>query len=105
MIAWGEKTDSKEILEVRDLRVAYWRRGGGVWHALNAVSFAVGAGEILAVLGESGSGKSTLAVSLLRLLPGNGRITGGEILLEGADILRMDALQLRRVRGSGMSIV
>jgi len=90
---------------VRDLCVAYGQRDGGVWHALNRVSFAVGAGEILAVLGESGSGKSTLAASLLRLLPGNGRITGGEILLEGADIVRMDAVQLRRVRGSGVSIV
>lgn len=94
-----------KILEVRDLRVAYGQRDGGVWHALNGVSFGVAAGEILAVLGESGSGKSTLAASLLRLLPENGRITGGEILLEGADIIRMDIEQLRRVRGSCVSIV
>ena len=105
MITRGKKTDSREILEVRDLRVAYGQRDGGVWHALNGVSFAVGAGEILAVVGESGSGKSTLAASLLRLLPRNGRITGGEILLEGTDVVRMDAAQLRRVRGSGVSIV
>jgi oligopeptide/dipeptide ABC transporter ATP-binding protein len=90
---------------VRDLRVAYARRDGGVWHALNGVSFGVGAGEILAVLGESGSGKSTLAAALLRLLAQNGRITGGEILLEGADIVRMDAVDLRRMRGSGVSII
>jgi oligopeptide/dipeptide ABC transporter ATP-binding protein len=94
-----------QILEVRDLCVAYAQRDGGVWHALNGVSFAVGTGEILAVLGESGSGKSTLAASLLRLLPGNGRITRGEILLKGADVVRMSAMQLRRVRGSGVSIV
>jgi oligopeptide transport system ATP-binding protein len=99
------KTDLRPILEVRGLRVAYVRRDGGVWHALNGVSFAVGAGEILAVLGESGSGKSTLAAALLRLLPPSGRITAGEILLEGADIVRMDAVELRRVRGSGVSIV
>src|SRR6266404_2060609 len=101
----GEKADLRQILTVRDLRVAYGQRGGGVWHALNGVSFGVGAGEIVAVLGESGSGKSTLAASLLRLLPGNGRITSGEILLDGADIVRMDAVQLRRMRGSGVSIV
>lgn len=105
MITRGERTDLKEILEVRDLCVAYDQRDGGVWHALNGVSFAVGAGEILAVLGESGSGKTTLAASLLRLLPGNGRITSGEILLEGADLVRIDAVQLRRVRGSGVSLV
>lgn len=95
----------RQILEVRDLRVAYGQRDGGVWHALNTVSFAVAAGEILAVLGESGSGKSTLAASLLRLLPGNGRITRGEILLKGADVVRMSAVQLRQVRGSGVAIV
>ena len=95
----------RRILEVRELCVAYSGRGGGVWHALSGVSFSVSAGEILAVLGESGSGKSTLAASLLRLLPRNGRITGGEILLEGANVVRMGALQLRRVRGSGISLV
>jgi oligopeptide/dipeptide ABC transporter ATP-binding protein len=95
----------KQILDVRDLCVAYARRGGGVWRALSGVSFGVGAGEILAVLGESGSGKSTLAAALLRLLPRNGWITGGEILLEGADVVQMDAVELRRVRGTALSII
>ena len=99
------KTDLRRVLEVRDLYVAYGRRGGGVCRALSGVSFGVGAGEILAVLGESGSGKTTLAAALMRLLPGNGRITGGEILLEGRDLARMDAVELRRVRGSGVSII
>ena len=90
---------------MRDLCVAYGGRDGGVWRALERVSLSVGAGEILGVLGESGSGKSTLAAALLRLLPANGRITGGEILLEGTDVLRMNAVELRRTRGSGVSIV
>jgi len=105
MNSYRGNTDLRRVLEVRDLCVAYGRRGGGVWRALSGVSFGVNAGEILAVLGESGSGKSTLAAALLRLLPANGRITGGEILLEGADVVRMDAVGLRRVRGSGVSIV
>lgn len=95
----------RRVLDVRDLCVAYGRRGGGVWRALSGVSFGVDAGEIVAVLGESGSGKSTLAAALLRLLPANGRITGGEILLEGTDVVRMDAVGLRRVRGGGVSII
>ena len=95
----------RQILEVQDLRVAYGQRDGGVSHALNGVSFAVGEDEILAVLGESGSGKSTLAASLLRLLPANGRIAGGQILLDGSDVVRMSAAELRKVRGSRMSIV
>jgi len=94
-----------QILEVRDLRVAYGGRDGGVWYALNGVSFGVGAGEILGVLGESGSGKSTLAATLLRLLPANGRIAGGQILLEAADVVQMDAERLRSVRGRRVSIV
>jgi peptide/nickel transport system ATP-binding protein len=97
--------DLRHVLEVRNLRVAYVRRAGGVWHALNGVSFTVGAGEILGVLGESGSGKSTLALSLLNLLPSNGRITGGEILLDGSDMVQMDRVELRRLRGSTASIV
>ena len=99
------KSDLRRVLEVRDLCVAYGRRDGGVCRALSGVSFGVGAGEILAVLGESGSGKTTLAAALLRILPGNGRITGGEILLEGRDLAPMEAVELRRVRGSGISII
>ena len=95
----------KQILEVRDLRVVYEQRDGEVWHVLNGVNLAVGEGEIVAVLGESGSGKSTLATSLLRLLSGNGRIVGGEILLDGADVVRMGTMELRRVRGGRASIV
>jgi oligopeptide/dipeptide ABC transporter ATP-binding protein len=105
MNSYRENEDLRHVLEVRDLCVGYGGRGGGVWRALDRVSFGVRAGEILGVLGESGSGKSTLAAALLRLLPANGRITGGEILLEGSDMLRMDAVELRRVRGSGLSIV
>jgi oligopeptide/dipeptide ABC transporter ATP-binding protein len=100
-----ENADLRHVLQVRDLCVAYGGRDRGVWRALEKVSFSVGAGEILGVLGESGSGKSTLAAALVRLLPANGRITGGEILLEGSDVLRMDAVELRRIRGSGVSIV
>ena len=95
----------RQILEVRDLRVVYEQRDGEVWHVLNGVSLTVGAGEIVAVLGESGSGKSTLAASLLRLLPVNGRIVSGEILLDGADVVRTDTVELRRLRGGRASIV
>src|SRR5713226_6670351 len=93
------------LLQVQDLHVAYISPAGQKSPALAGVSFEVLPGESLGVLGESGSGKSTLAAALLRLLPTNGRITGGEILLEGSDVLRMDAVELRRIRGGGMSIV
>jgi oligopeptide/dipeptide ABC transporter ATP-binding protein len=99
------KNGFRAVLEVRDLCVAYGGRDGGVWRVLGKVSFGVGAGEILGVMGESGSGKSTLASALLRLLPANGHITGGEILLEGSNVLRMDEVELRRIRGGAVSII
>jgi oligopeptide/dipeptide ABC transporter ATP-binding protein len=99
------EVELRQILEVRELCVAYSGREGALWRALSGVSFSVGTGEILGVLGESGSGKTTLGACLLRLLPRNARVTAGEISLEGADVLRMGALQLRRVRGSGISII
>src|SRR5438270_4863940 len=71
------------ILEVHELRVAYRSPDGTAPQALAGVTFDVNPGEILGVLGESGSGKSTLAASLLRLLPSNGKIVGGRIVLEG----------------------
>jgi oligopeptide transport system ATP-binding protein len=94
-----------QILNVRELCVTYNRGGATLWHALSGVSFGVDSGEILAVLGESGSGKSTLAASLLRLLPRNARITGGDIFLDGEDVVRMEPAQLRRVRGNRISFI
>jgi oligopeptide/dipeptide ABC transporter ATP-binding protein len=93
------------LLEVRDLHVSYGSRASGAYPALAGANFSVAAGEILGVLGESGSGKSTLAASLLRLLPPGGFIGRGQILLSGADIARMDARELRRVRGKRISFI
>src|SRR5256885_96542 len=84
------------ILEVEELRVAYHSRNGAACQAVAGVTFALSSGEILGVLGESGSGKSTLAASLLRLLPANGRITGGRIVLQGQDLLGADSKAMQR---------
>ena len=93
------------ILEVRDLRVCYRSRAGGSTEALAGVSFDLGHGEILGVLGESGSGKSTLAASLLRLLPSGGKITKGAIRFEGKDILQASPKELQRIRGKSISLI
>jgi oligopeptide transport system ATP-binding protein len=93
------------LLEVRNLHVSYRSRTVASYPALADVSFAVAPGEILGVLGESGSGKSTLAMSLLRLLPPNGTITKGQILVSEADVLQMDARELRQLRGKCISLV
>src|SRR5439155_1717459 len=75
-----------ELLEVRDLTV-HFVTDAGVVEAVDAVSFGVRAGEILGVVGESGSGKSVTALAVLRLVGPPGRIVGGAVRFEGADLL------------------
>ena len=92
------------LLEVQNLRVAYSSHAA-ICPALVDVSFQLAAGEILGVLGESGSGKSTLVAALLKLLPGNGQILDGKVLLEGQNILEMPAEELRRIRGGRIGLI
>jgi peptide/nickel transport system ATP-binding protein len=92
------------LLEVRDLTV-HFVTDGGVVEAVDAVSFGVRAGEILGVVGESGSGKSVTALAILRLVRPPGRIVGGEVRFEGADLLALSEEQMRAVRGARISMV
>ena len=88
------------LLDVRNLTVTY---PGGA-QAVRGVDLTVGAGQKLGIAGESGCGKSTLALALLRLLPA-GTEVGGEILLNGEDVLAMKWGRVRAVRWAGASIV
>ncbi len=91
-------------LDVKALRVAFPTREGVV-SAIDGLSLQVAPGEIVGLVGESGSGKSTAALALMRLIPKPGRITGGQILLEGQDILGLDANAMRALRGPGVAMV
>ncbi len=88
------------LLEVRNLEVTY--PGGAA--AVRGVDLSLAAGQKLGVAGESGCGKSTLALALLRLLPAGTRV-GGEVLLDGEDVLAMRWGRVRAVRWAGASIV
>ncbi|WP_432194783.1 ABC transporter ATP-binding protein [Streptomyces sp. bgisy027] len=93
------------LLEVRDLHVEF-RTRDGVAQAVNGVSYGVDAGETLAVLGESGSGKSVTAQAVMGILDTPpGRITGGEILFRGRDLLGLKEEERRRVRGAEMAMI
>jgi oligopeptide/dipeptide ABC transporter ATP-binding protein len=93
------------VLEVRDLR-AYLHTRWGTVKAVDGVSFSVDAGETLGLVGESGSGKSMTCLSILRLLPRPaGRIEGGQVLLEGEDLLAKTAREMARVRGKRVSMI
>ncbi len=93
-----------ELLEVRDLTV-HFRTEEGLVEAVDRVSFAMRAGEILGVVGESGSGKSATALALLRLVRPPGRIVGGQVRFDGVDLLALTEDEMRAVRGARISMV
>ncbi|MFB8772327.1 ABC transporter ATP-binding protein [Streptomyces broussonetiae] len=93
------------LLDVRDLHVEFHTRDG-VAKAVNGVNYQVDAGETLAVLGESGSGKSVTAQAVMGILDmPPGRITGGEVLFQGRDLLKLKEEERRKVRGAEMAMI
>ncbi|MFF2521690.1 ABC transporter ATP-binding protein [Streptomyces liangshanensis] len=93
------------LLEVRDLHVEFHTREG-VAKAVNGVTYSVDAGETLAVLGESGSGKSVTAQAIMGILDmPPGKITGGQVIFQGQDILKLKEDQRRKIRGARMAMI
>ncbi|MEH6645414.1 ABC transporter ATP-binding protein [Sulfitobacter sp.] len=97
-------TVSEALLEVRDLRT-YFHTFSGTVKAVNGVSFSVGKGEVMGLVGESGGGKSVVGFSILGLIDSPGKIEGGEILLDGEDLVQASEARLRAVRGRDISMV
>jgi peptide/nickel transport system ATP-binding protein len=96
---------STPLLAIEDLQTHFFTRDGVV-RAVDGVSYAVEAGETLAVVGESGCGKSVTALSILRLVPSPpGRIVGGAIRFEGVDLLQIGEGEMRRIRGNEISMI
>jgi oligopeptide/dipeptide ABC transporter ATP-binding protein len=92
------------LLDVRDLKT-YFSLESATVKAVDGVSFRLDYGEALGIVGESGCGKTTTALSLVQILPRNGRIAGGEIRLMGIDLVKKTENQLRRYRWREVSIV
>ena len=93
------------LLEVKALRASIKTKKGYV-HAVEDVSFSIDKGEILGVVGESGCGKSMTALSILRLVTSPPvYITGGEILYDGQDLLKMSKAGIRDIRGNRISMI
>ena len=93
-----------ELLSVSALSIDY--RADGEWlPAVSDVMLTVERGKILGIVGESGCGKSTLARGLIRLLPENGRITRGHVILDGVDLLSLGDSELRQYRWNRVSMV
>lgn len=92
------------ILEVKALST-YFHTGAGVVKAVDTISFDIHKGEVFGLVGESGSGKTLTALSILRLIVPPGEIASGSIMFNGMDVMKMDRETLRKIRGSGISMV
>jgi oligopeptide transport system ATP-binding protein len=96
---------SANLLEVRDLKTQFFTRDGVV-KAVDGVTFELAPGETLGLVGESGCGKSVTALSLMRLIPiPPGKIVDGHIVFDGQDVLKMDADDVRSIRGNKISMI
>lgn len=96
---------NKVFLEVKDLVVEY-TSGEDTVHAVNGVSFSLEKGKTLALVGETGAGKTTMAKTIMRILPDPpAKIRGGQVLLNGTDLLGMSEVEMRKVRGGKISMV
>ncbi len=96
---------SEPLLEVKDLQTHFFT-DDGVVRAVDGVSYALNAGETLAVVGESGSGKSVTSLSILRLVATPpGRIVGGSVRFRGRDLLQLSQDEMRGIRGKEISMI
>jgi peptide/nickel transport system ATP-binding protein len=93
------------LLEVRNLRVAFRRRGQPDTVAVDGIGFDVPAGQVVGLVGESGSGRSATAMAVMRLLPRRGAVVSGQVVLDGVDLLALSEAEMRERRGRDLSMV
>ena len=91
-------------LEIKNLRISF-RRGSSLFEAVHGVSFSLGDGRALGIVGESGCGKTLSAMSVMRLLPSTAVITEGEIIYNGLDILSLSEKEMRMIRGNKIALI
>ncbi|PKN05817.1 MAG: peptide ABC transporter ATP-binding protein, partial [Deltaproteobacteria bacterium HGW-Deltaproteobacteria-7] len=92
------------LLEIKDLMTVFDTVRGRI-KAVDGVSLKINSGETLGIVGESGCGKTMLALSVMRLVPANGKIISGEILFSGNDLLKLPEEEMRHRRGSEISMI
>ncbi|MBW0274297.1 ABC transporter ATP-binding protein [Nocardia sp. MH4] len=97
-------SDATPLLEIRDLDVCFTTDGTPV-PAVRGVNLTVFPGQTVAIVGESGSGKSTTAHAIIDLLPGTGKVTGGQILFDGTDLTTASEKEIVAIRGNGIGLV
>ncbi|MCK4261699.1 ABC transporter ATP-binding protein, partial [bacterium] len=93
-----------KLLEVQNLKM-YYQTSQGYVKAVDDISFQVEKGETVGLVGESGCGKTSVAISILRILPSNGRILGGRILFKGEDLFEKEEAEMRKIRWQCISMI
>jgi len=97
-------SETAQLLDVLHLKLIF-RTVEGTLQALDDVELHIRRGEILGLVGETGSGKSVTALSILKMIPENGRIVEGQVLLHGSDLLAENEEELRKIRGAKVAVV
>lgn len=92
------------IISVRGLETTFFSKSGP-FKAVNRISYDIFKGETLGIVGESGCGKSVTSFSLMRLIEKPGRITSGEVFLNGRDLLKLSESEMEKVRGGEMAMI
>jgi oligopeptide/dipeptide ABC transporter ATP-binding protein len=100
----GEQINPNDVLDVRNLRVHYATPGGDVI-AVNGVNFTVRRGETVGLVGESGCGKTTTAMAVLRLVQPPGRIKGGQVWVNGTEMVGLNQEELRQMRWREVALI
>ena len=104
MIVSQERITDAGVLRVKNLQVSYYTDAGRA-RALDGVSLALGAGEKLGLVGESGSGKSTMALAMMRMIKPPGRIEGGQVIVDGLDLLTLSEETMLKARLSKIAYI
>ena len=98
-------SNGKTLLQIRNLAVEF-TTDDGIVQAVNGVSYDVPAGHAIGIVGESGSGKSVSQLAVMRLIARPaGRITSGEVLFEGINLLDLNDTEMRRIRGNQIAMI
>ena len=100
----GKTGADEAMLRVKSLRTHFFT-ADGVVRAVDGVDFVIKRGQTMGLVGESGCGKSVTSLSIMRLIAPPGKIVGGEIVLDGTDLLRLDEEDMYEVRGNRISMI
>ncbi len=95
---------SNRLLEINNLNISFGS-GKNVFNAVTDISLSVSTGQTAALIGESGSGKSVTSLSVLKLLPANGRAESGSIRFDDKEILQMTEKEMQKIRGNEISMI